>query len=295
MLADEDFEPFVATALGARWQQQGPTLRALDLLAELSRYWPLDLGFYADIPAPPQVFGPPHGELVEEPPFIVPRPRPRASASHRGPIRLLLKAPVAAYQLPFLRASFPRARFQVVHLVRNPAASINGLIDGWLHWGFFSADVAALGRELAIDGYTTEASFTKRYWKFDLPPGWQRYTERPLREVCAFQWRSAHEHILDFTRQHGDVECHQLRFEELIQGHTARQQALGEVARFLGIRGIEAGSGQMPSDVVMATQPPRPGRWKARWDWITPLVTRGACADLASAMGYDPLRLTEWP
>ena len=130
---------------------------------------------------------------LEEPPFVVPTPRrlPTADELRRTP--LLLKAPLDAYRLDVLRAVFPLARFTVVHLTRAPAASINGLYDGWLDRGFFSH---RFPDRLAIPDYSDTADWARSWWNFDLPPGWQEYTTRPLAEVCALQWRSVHEHIL---------------------------------------------------------------------------------------------------
>ena len=41
----------------------------------------------------------------------------------------MIKTPSNAYRLPFIQALFPSARIRILHLVRNPAASINGLIE----------------------------------------------------------------------------------------------------------------------------------------------------------------------
>ena len=41
----------------------------------------------------------------------------------------MMKTPSNAYRASFLRALFPNARVQVLHLTRNPAAAINGLVD----------------------------------------------------------------------------------------------------------------------------------------------------------------------
>jgi hypothetical protein len=266
-----------------------------ELLRGLAAVLPIEPAFYAGAEDNPRTGGPPHSGLIEEPPFIVPRPRARVAARADPRVHLVLKAPVAAYQLGFLSRCFPRARLKLVHLLRNPAAAINGLIDGWRHWGFFSRDVRGLGAELAIAGYTTRDEWSRCFWKFDLPPGWRDHVCADLHEVCAFQWRSAHEHVLRFRSEHPEVDCCEIRFEDLISGSLLRERALGGLAAFLGVRPFEVGAGAAPAEVVMATAPPERGRWRRRSRQLAPLVTDGPCAEVAVRLGYDPREMEEWP
>ncbi|MDP9071610.1 MAG: sulfotransferase [Actinomycetota bacterium] len=91
-----------------------------------------------------------------------------AAATAAASRPLVLSTPRNAFRLAFLRSLFPAARFRVVHLTRNPAASVNGLIDGWLHHGFFNM---AVDEPLAIAGYTDAFPlWGDRWWCYDFPP-----------------------------------------------------------------------------------------------------------------------------
>ncbi len=172
-------------------------------LTSLRRYW-------SGWPLP---LGPPGDVLVEMPPFLLTWPRRCVTIRQVSQLPLLLKTSSDAYRLDFIRRLFPRSMLRIVHLVRNPAACVNGLIDGWLHRGFFAVRVA--DPELAIAGYSNRYPLWGRsWWKFDLPPGWRQMTDRSLPEICAFQWASAHEAIRDHLAR-TDADHFQVRFEDL--------------------------------------------------------------------------------
>ena len=96
---------------------------------------------------------------------------------------------------------------------------------GWLHHGFHKHRLP--GGSLGIERYTRpDRPWTAAWWKFDLPPGFDRYTHRPLQEVCALQWLSANEHILQWVeRNRADIHY--------VQTSTARLSIDldGEMAR----------------------------------------------------------------
>jgi hypothetical protein len=115
----EQLEHAVLKALQALSSQEAFTrslLTALDLPFDF-----YDLGL-------PQ--NPPHDPvtIIEEPPFILFSSWQHTAPSPSAP--LLIKTPSNAYRLPFFQKLFKN--FRVLHLTRNPAASINGLLDGWL-------------------------------------------------------------------------------------------------------------------------------------------------------------------
>ncbi|MFD9317589.1 sulfotransferase [Streptomyces sp. NPDC060053] len=227
----------------------------------------------------------PAATLVEEPPFVVPRPWERATpdTAHRP---LVIKTPSNVHRLGFLRALFPAARFRLVHLTRNPAAAVNGLYDGWLHHGFHAHRMA---EPLRIEGYVEHCPDNRWWWKFDLPPGWARYTSAPLPEVCAFQWRSAHRAVLDHLVDVG-TETLTVRFEDLIQDAHSRLRAFGELSDWLGVslegrylRAVREGIGP-----VVATATPGVRRWRTRADVIEKALGAEDLA-LAEQLGYgDP-------
>jgi hypothetical protein len=217
--------------------------------------------------------------LVEEPPFILVVPWSRVRPEEVGERTLIVKTASAGHQLGFYRALFPSARLRVIHLMRNPAASINGLLDGWAHHGFFSRK---LPDRLRIGGYSDVfPAWARSWWKFDLPPGWEAYADAPLAEVCAFQWASAHRSILeniDALR----LESIQIHFEDFVAPDERARQTRARVREWLEIRQVEDET--LPR--VMSTKPPRPFRWRSRADVLTPLLEAEGVRSLTEKLGY---------
>lgn len=201
---------------------------------------------------------------------------------------LVLTTPRSSFRLGFLRDLLPTARLRVLHLVRNPAAAVNGLVDGWRHHGFFTCPVPA---PLAIEGYSDQVPGGDRWWCFDLPPDWAAWTDRPLPEVCANQWTASHLAALAGTAVLG-LDRHQLRFEDLVGPPERRARAVGDLAEWLGVdRAALAATVAADLPVVMATDAPAPGRWRAREAAILAALRTGPALDLADALGCgDPAR-----
>lgn len=227
--------------------------------------------------------GPPPGAppIIEEPPFVVPAPVHPATAADLRSKPLLLKASVDAYRLPWLAEVFPDAHIRIVHLVRNPAAAVNGLIDGWLDRGFFSHDVSPV-RQLAIRGYS-QLPWGSAWWNFDLPPGWASVADRPLPEVCAFQWRTAHAAILD-DQAVGGLSVLRVQAEDVLLGGAARERALAAILHFAGVTDAPHRPVVSPRP-VMATATPRAGRWRDRAAVLEPVLTDPAIRDMARRLG----------
>ncbi|XYI01395.1 sulfotransferase [Sorangium sp. So ce1128] len=237
-------------------------------------------------PAPMPAPGPPGDVLIEEPPFVIIQPWRLADEASLESRALVIKTPSNAYRLPYFRALFPNATVQIVHLVRNPAAAINGLYDGWLHNGFFSH---RLPFDLQIEGYSDVfPGWGRAWWKFDLPPGWREWTARRLEEVCAFQWISAHQALIQHLDTYPPESGFRLRFEDLVGPPASRLQALDRLLRWLGVAPESALTDLVarPLPVVMATQQPTRGRWRRRANLIAPLLEREPLRSLAARLGY---------
>lgn len=224
--------------------------------------------------------------VVEEPPFLVPRPWQHATTLDLAIKPVLLKSPSSAYRLPFWRAVFPCARFRLLHIVRNPAASINGLIDGWASDLFHSHHIPGLD----IVGYS-DRRCDGAWWKFDLPPAWPEYATRSLDDVCVFQWLSAHRHVLDYVRRQR-LEANgylRLHFEDFLGDDKG--EALHTLSRWFGLTPRDEGDWAMPR--VMCTAAPRPMRWHVRKSRME-VVSRIPCVrELALRLGCGA-DLTTW-
>ncbi len=228
--------------------------------------------------------GPPGERVLEEPPFVAISPWRRATEEEMRTRPLFVKTPSNAYRLPLLSKLFPRARIRLLHLLRNPAGAINGLFDGWRFHGFHSHRLPA---PLEIPGYTDHRPADAHWWKYDLPPGWQDYERRPLPEVCAFQWRSAHAAILEAE----GFDRHVLRFEDFVRDSPSRLAVLDELFDWLGEELPPAARERLalPLPKVMATARPRIRRWFARREILDGVLRQREIRELAEALGYgDP-------
>lgn len=239
----------------------------------------------AAFPGLARVEGAPSPVLIEEPPFVPIRPWRLSDEAALSARPLMIKTPSNVYRLDFLRSLFPGARLRVLHLVRAPAASINGLYDGWRHAGFHAHHMAT---PLNIAGYTDHRPADARWWKFDLPPGWQDWTEAPLEQVCAFQWTSAHQATLDFLDQNPDIDRLQVRFEDVVGSPARRLAAFQSLADWLGVpldrALLEVVDQGLPP--IMATARPRQNRWYEKASLLGPVLATQPLRAVAERLGY---------
>jgi hypothetical protein len=255
------------------------------LLAELiDRGVPLRLDQYDGVDAPPTGTGPPVEPVIEMAPYVEFRPWRLATERDAASKPLVIATPRNAYRLDLLASLFANARLRVLHLTRNPTASVNGLIDGWLHAGFHSTRVP---RPLHIAGYSGAVPGGEQWWKFDVPPQWQTVRDATLAEVCALQWWSPHEHVLAHVKRSG-VDYLQVRYEDLVGPATARRETAAELAAWLGVPAhpfVESVvRGLAPK---MATAPPRPRRWERAGNDLAPALAQPKVRDVTARLGYD--------
>lgn len=247
-------------------------------------YYDLDRTLVRDIfPDLCLTSGPPSPVIVEEPPFILVRPWVRWQPANLLNHPVIIKTPSNAFRLGFLRALFPNARFRLLHLTRNPAASINGIYDGWRHWGFHSHYV---GAQLDVAGYSDARPGDRGWWKFDLPPGWQEYTRSPLEQICGFQWSSAQSSILEFARSSG-VDYHRIRFEDILRDNESRLRIYRDFCRWMGDADEELLDAlSRPLSPVMATAAPRQRRWQEKAEMLRRIINHSTIRSLSDALGY---------
>lgn len=232
---------------------------------------------------------------IEEPPFVVTKPRPLPTIRDIQNKPLVLKAPVDAYRATFIQRIFPNAEFRIIHLTRNPASSINGLYDGWLfNYGFFSHNVA-IRKELSIPGYSDLFDWGKNWWNFDLPPNWESQSNMPLEYVCGFQWLSAHTHILAHIADSKDVSVIRVRFEDLLISTAQRAKIILELLNFIGIEiDLPIKSILMNMPVVMAVSQPTIGRWQFKKETILPVINQPEIRYLSNYLGYPMEEYEHW-
>lgn len=240
-------------------------------------------------PQVPLPKGPPHEHLLEEVPFVTASPW-RRPKNYDAP--LVIKTPSNVYRLPFIRALFPNAKMRIMHLTRNPIASVNGLYEGWHHHGFFSHKLPV---PLQIEGYTDQyPAWAHQWWNFDLPPGWEQVTRSSLVKVCGFQWRMAHTSILEYIELHPEVDYFRLPFEALIRDKDSRRQALEEITQWLGVdpQGFN-GVAEHGLPPIMTTGRPRHRRWTTRAELYAPIFDDERTQQMTEALGYGT-NSTDW-
>ncbi|MFA5005458.1 MAG: hypothetical protein WC561_05000 [Candidatus Omnitrophota bacterium] len=247
---------------------------------------------------------PAHQEpMIEEAPFVLLSPAQKARAVDLAEKTLLLKSSVDAYRMPFIRSLMPQADIKIIYLTRNPAASINGLYDGWLHRGFFSYNMEPLLKKyfkgsarmhLRIAGYSDKYEWGKWWWSYDLPPGWQEYVTGKLEEVCAFQWVSANTAISGYLKASGKQYC-LARYEKIIESPESRRKEISMVLDFIGADHSalnQMGLDKLPT--IQATEAPRVFRWKDRRGIILPVLEEPKVSLIAKQLGYRKDNFKEW-
>ncbi|UHQ98696.1 sulfotransferase (plasmid) [Natrinema zhouii] len=215
-------------------------------------------------------------ETIEDRPFVSSHGYKRGLTADDFERTLILKASGDAYRLPWIREQlFPETDSKVVHLTRNPAASINGLYDGWqLNRGFQTYDVG----DLDFEGYDGSL------WCYDLPPGW--VSKGKLIDICLMQWTQAHRHILAGRDAFEDVL--RVRFENVL---TDTGSVIKEIVEFadLGESALLSENVENPNK-VMTTKEPRRARWRDREDLVKSALDR---ADETYTEVVEELEYTE--
>lgn len=143
-----------------------------DLLQELSTD---DVGPFAD------------STQTETAPFTTPPLGADWAADSSGPVRMVDKDTGHCWRLPDLAAAFPDAQFLLV--VRDPVDAVRSLVAGWRHptWFFtYRTDV-----DLNIRGYSDTHPWGRRWWNFNLFPGWDDLLDVGIEQLCAQQWAAA--------------------------------------------------------------------------------------------------------
>ncbi|MFI0484316.1 hypothetical protein ACH34T_27160 [Actinomadura sp. 9N215] len=246
--------------------------------------WHKVRAYFPDLPTPS---GPHSPTIFEWAPLAMPGPWQRAGQADVSAQAVVSKAPVNAYKIQAIHDFFPNARLRILHLTRNPGATIDSLREGWLSPWFFNQRVDTL---LAISGYTSPGRpWSTSWWKMDFPPGWQELTHASLEEICTRQWYEIHRSILDFSEANS-VDLFQLRHEDLIGGREKRVKVTLALAEWLEVDPSEllepVLSGLPP---MVSIVPPRPGKWRRNYEIISPQLQKPEITEMAHSLGYHDM------
>ncbi len=154
-------------------------------------------------------------------------------------------------RVPYLHALFPEAFF--ICLRRDGRDNVNSLINGWRSDRYHGIVVPAA---LQISGYGGTN------WKFALPPGWRSYIDRPLEDVCAFQWIACNEALTTARAGVPERNWIEVEYEEIVQAPVAPISAVFETLGLPFEPHIERYCQSLDKHPVNYLSPPRLGKWK---------------------------------
>jgi len=128
--------------------------------------------------------------------------------SQTGKSRVVDKNNQNGLSIPYLFELFPDAHF--VYIKRNPGDNINSLIEGWN-----KADEFATWSNDLPEKVNIEQGKNQR-WCFFLAKGWKNYINATIEDVCAFQYKTINESILDAKSNIPTKQWHEISYEVLI-------------------------------------------------------------------------------
>lgn len=256
-----------------------PVSFSQELLGKLALILPLDPEYYdfGREPGPAVDRRYPFNYVLESPPFLLFSPWRRATVQEVRSKPLIIKSAGDVYRLDFYRSLFEKAQIRILHLRRNPAASINGLMNAWLSKKYQSFRVG----QLSITGYSELSPWRENWWKLDLAPGWENYRSAPLPYLCEWQWRSAQDAVLNWCEANGERPF-VARYEDMIASPETRLALIGALCEWLSVPQFAPGE----TRVMNASAAPRKGAWKERQTEILPLIESAACRNTSFRLGY---------
>ena len=187
--------------------------------------------------------------------------------------RLVEKTPKNCFRINFINSLFSDCKF--IFLKRDGRSNINSLIEGW----------RAKGRYKRINVPTTPVNiqgYQGNQWKFLMPPGWKDYVNKPLEEVCAFQWTSSNKAALDGLKQIDEGRKCTISYEDLTEN---TYEAIKEICDFVDIpfsKDIQNISKAPP--VVNYVTKPNKDKWKKNINLIE--KTYPAIKPMMEELGY---------
>ena len=122
--------------------------------------------------------------------------------------RLVEKTPKNCFRISFINKLFNDCKF--IFLKRDGRSNINSLIEGWKSNGKY-VRMENPSVQLNIKGYDGKS------WNFVMPPGWESYVNKPLEEVCAFQWIISNKAAIEGLKEIEEKRKFIISYEELTE------------------------------------------------------------------------------
>lgn len=184
----------------------------------------------------------------------------------------LEKTPENCLRLPFLEALFPKIK--VIHLVRDGRANVHSLMEGWRQPHLFPG--YQVPKPVCIPGDT------RGRWAFTLIPGWDELLDKPLEEVCAWQWVRCNQAALAYEEE-TSVPHIRIHYEDLINKSS---QTLRSITTFLDLP-FEENFGHIDNKLpqVNVLSKPDPDKWRQSSREIKHI--RPIIINLMEKLGYE--------
>ncbi|WP_170565810.1 hypothetical protein [Ruegeria atlantica] len=257
-----------------------PVAFSASLLAKMAVIYPIDPDFYdfSKEPSASADHNYPFDYALESPPLVLFQPWQRADRADIQTKPIIIKSAGDVYRLEFYKALFKNAQVRVLHLQRNPAASINGLMNAWLSKKYQSFRVG----DLNIKGYSDLASWRKEWWKLDLFPGWIDYRNSDLPTLCAAQWATAQTSVLNWCEKerHQPFKAH---YEDMTSSSESRSEMVEGLCDWLQVPRFQL----TETRLMNASVAPRKAAWRDRAANILPLISTAHIKDLSAQLGYE--------
>ncbi len=173
--------------------------------------------------------------------------------------RILDKTCINTMRVPYLRELFPNAHFIYIH--RDGRDTISSLMEGW-----------RLGEHFALEKYLGRFPCTVnidqgkfKQWCFFLPPGWKKYNDSSLEEVCAYQWITANQMALDAKKLIPETQWIQVRYEDIFTSPVEMFQGIFNRLKLpfeSNVRLRAENIAKHPISIVNGK--PTPAKWKSQ-------------------------------
>ncbi|MBI2798810.1 MAG: sulfotransferase [Gammaproteobacteria bacterium] len=177
----------------------------------------------------------------------------------------------------YLARLFPDAMF--VYIKRSPGDNLNSLIEGW-----------GKPEEFATwsDRLPATVSIENRYkrWCFFLADGWREYLNRPLEDICAFQYRTINRAIIEARTRIPAQQWIEAKYEEFLVDPVATFRSIFIACGLSFDSRLEAHCSKVLGIPYNAFSEIRLDKWKdgAHRDRVARALPQVAA--IAHAMGY---------
>ncbi len=140
--------------------------------------------------------------------------------------RIVDKTPPNCYRVSYIEKVFPDAKF--VYLTRDAKTNSSSLMNAWRNhkrFKFAHRKYLTKDKAMSIKGYEGDV------WKFSNFPGWEKFLDKSLEEICAMQWLTAHEEATKAFSKMNKSKYLQLKYEDLMAKPDDYMKAICDFAQ----------------------------------------------------------------